>query len=363
VTTFGRTVQYSAGLGGAVVASATDADSEGAALSAVATGVPAGLTLAVASTSGAGVVPGTRSWTLAGNVTAATGTYPVSITVTDSTGGSSTASFNIVVTQENATPVYVGDAIAFAGPGGSASVLFRATVRDSSVVMGSGDAAPGDIRNATVTFRQGATTLCGPVPVQLLNGTTTIGAANCFASLGLGIHSVDVVVGNYYTGTTSATVRVLNPTGTEAPNESHVDGKGNIAVGPSAGTHRADAGSLLYFELDVKFNTASGPSGYVEINYNGGGKAYRIRSDDIDSLGASAGNADIRATASLTDITNRRRPILVADDLTLRLTADGNDPDAIGITLWAGNRLVLSSRWSGWSTLEQQLAGGRIDVR
>ena len=41
----------------------------------------------------------------------------------------------------------------------------------------------------------------------------------------------------------------------------------------------------------------------------------------------------------------------------------GTDPDTIGITLWAGNRLVLSSRWSGWSTLEQQLAGGRIDVR
>ena len=113
----------------------------------------------------------------------------------------------------------------------------------------------------------------------------------------------------------------------------------------------------------MKFNTATGPTGYVEINYNGGGKAYRIRSDDIDSLGAFAGNADIRATSSLTDITNRRRPIVVADSLTLRLTADGDDPDAIGITLWAGDRLVLSSRWTGWSTLEQTLAGGRIDVR
>ena len=363
VTTFDRSLQYSDGLGGAVVASATDEDSEGSTLSAVATGVPAGLTLAVSSTSGAGVLPGTRSWTLAGNVTAAPGSYPVSITVTDGSGGSTTASFTVTVTQEDAAAVYVGDAIAFAGPGGSASVLFRATVRDSSVVAGSGDAAPGDIRNATVTFRQGATTLCGPVPVQLLNGTTTIGAASCFASLGLGVHTVDVVVGNFYTGTSSASVRVLNPAGTEAPNESHVDGKGNIVVGPSAGTHRADSGSQLYFELDVKFNTASGPSGYVEINYNGGGKAYRIRSDDIDSLGAFAGNADVRATASLTDITNRRRPILVADNLTLRLTADGIDPDAIGITLWAGNRLVLSSRWTGWSTLEQTLAGGRIDVR
>ena len=89
----------------------------------------------------------------------------------------------------------------------------------------------------------------------------------------------------------------------------------------------------------MKFNTASGPTGYVEINYNGGGKAYRVRSDDIDSLGAFAGNADVRATASLTDITNRRRPILVADNLTLRLTADGNDP------MRSGSRCGLGTAW------------------
>ena len=363
LTTVDRSVQYSDGLGGATVVSAVDADSEGSTLSAVATGVPAGLTLAVSSTSGAGVLPGTRTWTLAGNVTAAPGSYPVSVTVTDGTGGSSTASFTVTVTQEDAAATYVGDALAFAGPGGSASVLLRATVRDSSIVSGSGDAAAGDIRNATVTFRQGATTLCGPVPVQLLNGSLTTGAASCFASLALGTHTVDMVVGNYYTGTSSTSVRVLNPTGTQAPNQSHVDGQGNITIGPSAGTHRADTGSRLNFELDVKFNTATGAIGYVEALYEGGGKTYRIRSDDIDSIGASGARADLRATASLTDITNRRRPLLVADGLTLRVTVDGGGPDAIGLTLWQGNRLVFSSRWTGFSTLEQVLAGGRIDVR
>jgi reprolysin-like metallo-peptidase family M12B/putative Ig domain-containing protein len=363
LTTFDRSVQYSDGLGGATVVSATDADSEGSTLSAVATGVPAGLTLAVSSTSAAGVLPGTRTWTLAGNVTAAPGVYPVSITVTDGSGGSSTASFTVTVLQENAAPTSVGDAIAFAGPGGSANVLLRATVRDSAVVSGSGDSAPGDIRNATVTFRQGATTLCGPVPVQLTGSALTTGAANCSASLGLGVHSVDVVVGNYYTGTSTTSVRVLNPTGTEAPNQSHVDGKGNITIGASAGSNPAGAGSRLNFEFDVKFNTATGPTGSIEVLYDGGGKAYRIFSADIDALGASAGLADFRATASLTDITNRRRPILVADNLSLHVTVDGRDPDSIGLTLWDGNRLVFSSRWTGFSTLEQVLAGGRIDVR
>jgi hypothetical protein len=57
LTTFDRTVQYSDGLGGAAVVSAVDADSEGSTLSAVATGLPAGLSLAVSSTSGAGVLP------------------------------------------------------------------------------------------------------------------------------------------------------------------------------------------------------------------------------------------------------------------------------------------------------------------
>jgi hypothetical protein len=363
VTTVDRTVQYSDGLGGATVVSATDADSEGSALTAAATGLPAGLTLAVSSTSGAGVVPGTRTWTLAGTVTAAPGLYPVSVTVTDDTGGSTTASFTVTVTQEDAAPVFVGDAIAFADSGGSASVLLRATVRDSSVVPASGDAAPGDIRNATVTFKEGATTLCGPVPVELLNGSTTIGAANCSASLGLGTHTVDVVVGSYYAGTGSGTVRVVNPTATQAPNESHVDGQGNIVVGPSAGTRRADAGSRLYFEFDVKFNTATGPTGYVEINYDGGGRTYRITTSGIAGMGAFAGLADVRATATLTDVTNRKRPVVVATNLSLHLTVDGRDPDSIGVTLWDGNRLVLSSRWTGFSTLEQVLAGGRIDVR
>ena len=358
LTTFDRAVQYSDGLGGATVVSAVDEDSEGSTLSAVATGVP-GLTLAVSATSGAGVLPGTRTWTLAGNVTAAPGSYPVSVTVTDGTGGSSTASFTVTVTQEDVSPAYVGDAIAFAGPGGSASILLRATVRDSAIVSGSGDAAAGDIRNAAVTFRQGPTALCGPVPVQLIGSALTTGAASCSASLGLGVHTVDVVIGNFYTGTSSASVRVLNP----APNQRHVDGKGNITIGPSGGTHPADTGSRLNFELDVRFKSASGPTGFVEVVYEGGGKAYRIRSNDIDALGAFAGDADFRATARLMDITNRGRPILVADGLMLRVTADGTDPDAIGLTLWGVNRLVFSSRWTGFSTLDQLLAGGRIDVR
>ena len=69
VVVTGRTVQYSDAVSGTVV-EATDADSAGSALTATATGLPAGLSLADGTTS-----EHSRTWTLAGNVTAAPGTY------------------------------------------------------------------------------------------------------------------------------------------------------------------------------------------------------------------------------------------------------------------------------------------------
>ena len=363
VTTTDRSVQYSDGIAPAVVVSATDEDSPGSALSATATGLPAGLSLSVVSTSSGSTLPGTRSWTLAGTTTAAPGTYPVSVTVTDETGGSTTAGFTITVTREDATPTYVGDALAYAGPGGSATVLLRATVRDSAVVPGSGDTAPGDIRNATVTFREGSTTLCGPVPVQLINGSLTTGAANCSASLALGSHNVEAVVGNYYVGTGVGLVRIVTAAGSPAPNDSHTNGRGNILASSSGGVYAATSGTREYFDFDIKFNTSSGPSGQVEILFTSGGREYKIASSDIDSLGASLAKADFRATATLTDVTNQRRPILIASNVTLHVMATDAGGDSIGIALWSGNRLLHSSRWTGFSTLEQALAGGNLNVR
>jgi hypothetical protein len=364
LTTTDRTVQYSDGIAPAVVVSATDDDSPGSALTASASGLPAGLTLAVVSTSADDVRPGTRSWTLAGNVTAAPGVYPVSVTVSDDTGGSSTASFTVTVTQENAAPTYVGDALAFAGAGGSATVLLRATVRDSAIVSGSGDTAPGDIRNATVTFKEGGTTLCGPVPVELLNGALTSGAASCTATLGLGAHDVDVEVGSYYVGGGEALVEIVTPDDAPGPAESRVLGDGNLVVGTAGGgVYAPDAGTRLRFHIDVKFTTAEGPTRYVDFEFVADGRRYQVTSERIDSLGARAGIADLRATVELTDITKRNQPVVVASGLTLRVTATDAATDSIGLTLWNGNRLFLASRWTGFSTLEQALAGGRIDVR
>ena len=71
----GAVVQYSDALSPTVTISATDADTAGSALTASASGLPVGLTLAGGTTSANG-----RTWTVAGIATAAPGTYPVTVT-------------------------------------------------------------------------------------------------------------------------------------------------------------------------------------------------------------------------------------------------------------------------------------------
>src|SRR6185295_132118 len=165
-----QSVQYSDSLSPDVTITATDGDTLGSALDASASGLPAGLSLEIVSTTDDSTLPGSRTWKVAGTVTGAPGNYPVTVTVTDDTGGTGSTTLTIVVTKEDAAATYTGDMLAFTPSGGStANVLLRATVRDSSLVPIFADTEPGDIRNATVTFKEGATTLCGPLTVALIN--------------------------------------------------------------------------------------------------------------------------------------------------------------------------------------------------
>ncbi len=91
-------VVYGHPLGSAVV-DASDPDTIGSALTASASGLPAGLALTVATTSSGSTLPGTREWAVTGAVSASPGTYPVTVTVTDSDGNTGTTSFTIVVTK------------------------------------------------------------------------------------------------------------------------------------------------------------------------------------------------------------------------------------------------------------------------
>ncbi len=360
-----QSVQYSDSLSPDVTVTATDPDSLGKNLSVAAVGLPAGMSLSITSTTDDSTLPGSRTWKVAGATTAAPGSYPVTVTVTDETGSTATTSFTIVVTQEDAEATYTGDMLVFTASGGSSTnVLLRATVRDSSVVPASGDTQPGDIRNATVTFKEGATTLCGPLAAALINGDATTGTASCTTSLGLGAHSIDVYVNNYYIGTTSGIVEVAQPNG------SFVTGGGYRTIGTSGGTYKADTGSPMNFGFNVNYKNLKSLQGHVNIVFRKDGKLYQIKSTAINSLGITpkpwGGVSDFRSKANLTDVTNPLAPVSLGGNLTLQVTmTDKGEPgsnDTIGVTLWDGNKLVFSSEWTGAKTLEKLLDGGNLVV-
>jgi hypothetical protein len=412
----GAVVAYSDSLAPAVHVTAADADSPGSALVAVASGLPAGLSLVPSSVSDDSTRPGTASWTLAGRVSAAPGTYEVTVVVSDDSGGTQSIALTIAVTPEDAEAVFTGDARAFTAPGSTAAtVLLRATVRDSAVVAASGDAEPGHVAGATVTFKEAGATLCGPLPVALLEGTTT-GTASCSVPLWPGLHRVDVEVGAYYRGATRATVEVREPS------DSDVEADGGVVVAASAGVYKADHGTRLSFDVEARYDVekhdgghddhdddrplgdgrehddddhghgdkkASRLSGALEATFRSGGRAYQVKGSSLQALGvawqaesgapcdprgraACIARVSIRGTATLLDVTSARRPVVVAAGLSLELTLTAPEKDkdkdkdrraSIGVTLWNGPTLLVSSRWNGVQTVEQALADGKIKVR
>jgi hypothetical protein len=354
-------VQYSDSLNPTVTVSATDDASTGSSFTAAASGLPAGMSLAIDSTTDDATLPGTRTWKVAGATTAAPGSYLVTVTVTGADGRHASTSFTITVTAENADVTYTGDMLAFTASGGStANVLLRATVQDSSLIPSYNDTEPGDIRNATVTFKENGTSLCPTMIVSLLNEATTTGTANCTVTLGLGAHQIDVYVGNFYTGVVQAVVEVAQPTG------SFVTGGGFTTIANSSGAYSADSGSKMNFGFNVNYKNRKNIQGHVNIVFRAGGHTYQIKSTAVDSFGIAQRNANFRSKANLTDITNPLAPVSVAGNLTLQLTlTDNGDPgssDTIGVTLWNGNKLLFSSQWNGARTVEQLLSGGNLVV-
>jgi hypothetical protein len=354
-------VQYSDSLNPTVTITATDEASSGSSFTAAASGLPAGMSLTVDTTTDNATLPGMRTWKVTGATTAAPGPYPVTVTVTGADGRHASTSFTITVTAENAEATYTGDMLAFTASGGSAAnVLLRATVQDSSVIASSGDTEPGDIRHATVTFKEGATSLCPTMIVSLLDTVTTTGSANCTVSLGLGTHQIDVYVNNFYTGATQAVLEVAQPTG------SFVTGGGFTTILNSGGTYKADSGSKMNFGFNVNYKNAKNIQGHMNIIFRAGGHTYQIKSTAIDAFGIASKNASFRSKANLVDITNPLAPVSLGGNLTLQVTlTDNGDPgtgDTIGVTLWDGNKLIFSSQWNGAKTVEQPLSGGNLVV-
>ncbi|HEX5540484.1 MAG TPA: M12 family metallo-peptidase [Micromonospora sp.] len=356
----GVSVQYSDALSPTVTISATDADTVGSALSASATGLPAGLSLAPAAASGGNEFPGTRGWAVVGTTTAAPGDYPVTVTVTDEAGLTGSTSFTITVAAEDAEATYTGDTLVTnIGNSGTANVLLRATLLDSSVPDSSADTTAGDIRNATVTFTRGGMALCTGV-VELLGAATTTASASCEAPLPVGTHAVEVTVGGHYTGAMTAQVTVA------APDRGFLTGDGRLTVDRSAGSYPADHRSTVTLDLVARPDPkGKGGAGQATVAFHSDGRRYEIRSTGVDAAGVSSagGIAQVRYRVDLVDAATGT---IVASGLTLQVAVtdrgSASRQDSIGLTLWKGGELLFSSDWTGAKTMEVTLSGGNFTV-
>ena len=92
------------------VVTAESGAGDATALTASATGLPAGLALSSEVLSAAGAVPGKVRWTLTGTPTSAPGTYPVTVTVTDGSTAPQQVTFDVVLSAAPETTISSGPA-------------------------------------------------------------------------------------------------------------------------------------------------------------------------------------------------------------------------------------------------------------
>jgi hypothetical protein len=194
-------------------------------------------------------------------------------------------------------------------------------------------------------------------------------------TLGLGAHTIDIYVNNYYTG-----MSLGNVVEVAQPNGAFITGGGYLKIGTSGGKYKADTGSKMNFGFNVNYKNKKAMQGHANIIFQAGGQTYQIKSTAIDSLGIALktsggaacggppsatcfGLADFRSKANLVNLTTSTT---VGSNLTLQITmTDKGEPgksDTIGITLWQGSKLLFSSEWTGAKTLEQVLGGGNLVV-
>ena len=77
--------------------------------------------------------------------------------------------------------------------------------------------------------------------------------------------------------------------------------------------------------------------------------------------------ANMIATATLMDVTDRGHPVLIASNLTLQVsltdTTTHPQTSSIAFTLWNGTTLDFSNDWDGFDSVEDLLRAGTIVVK
>lgn len=175
-----------------------------AALSASAPGLPAGVVLSAPNPTSASAA----SWTLSGTPTAALGSYPVHVTVTDGVG-SDGFDVTVAVVAEDSTVTYTGPT-SVVGPDPDADEV---PVTMTAQVTQAADGSLGAINTATVDFTNTLLDedLCEDAPVS--SGGSGPGTASCTFDADLSEfdsvdYTVGLTVGGAYRGASAADTTV-----------------------------------------------------------------------------------------------------------------------------------------------------------
>jgi len=337
-------------------------------------------------------LPGSRSWTIAGNASVEPGTYIIRLSIDDNIGCFGYVDATIVVTQEDARTAYTGLACYSTGSSSSNSALvtFVASVQDITGSTGDPDydECGGDIRNARVSFVNrdvpGNSSFSGCAnltPVLVDPNDPKTGIVSCTTTLAIPLSeqsasfTVGIVVSNYYTRNDSFDDVIVN---VYKPGTGFIGGGGYVINLASAGVYGGTDGARSNFGFNAKAKTPKVFQGHINIIFrrlvDGLWRIYQIKSNAIDSLtikttSANTGTGQFLSKANLTDVTDPLNPISLGGNYQLHIIAiDNGEPgiwDKVGIALWNGSVLLFSSNWSGAppKTMEQTLGGGNLQVR
>lgn len=322
----------------------------------------------------------TCTWTLSGRGDVAPGTYEIEFRVADDDTLASTQVLTVTVRPEDADVTFIGPRVVSAPSltRGSIAVEMRAVVHDSSVLPGSGDSLAGDITKAKVSFvdRTTGRVVCTADVVPVFIGNTTTGNASCTATIavtGAGPWTVQIgsVVGGWYVRdarTDDASITIV------PPGTSQITGQHFVIADRGAGVLAPTTGTRVTVTLD-RVGYASKPSAFSgsgDLVWVSGGRTYRATITSIDTLGSTSpvsgsriGDVDARVT--VTDITDAKRPVVVAQGLRLQLRytdfAKNSTPDRMAFAIWRTDGTLLSgASWNGRQMETSVLAGGQVLV-
>ena len=359
-----QSVQYSDAI---QPVSISGSDPEGAAVRFTASGMPEGVSFTDL---------GNGRASLEGQPESPPGTYTVLITVRDLAGAQASAAAVITITPEDVLVRYTGDHLVFTEPGSlSEYVTLRARITDVSAQTdtpagvarpwASSDLTPATVSNSTITFMEGDTVLCGPVPVRLAAAADpTVGIARCGdpVTLPLGSHDIDVHVEGYH-----AFAERVGQVEIDRATLNYVAGGGFLTLWSSAGEYAADDGSQMSCGFRARFNPElTKVFGHVNVLFVSRGSTYQVRSHSIDSIVSGPGPrfATFVTYATLTDVSDPLHAVQLEAGLRVVVSVtDRRAPsDQVAIAVYRGDTLVFASRWAGGPS-KKNLSGGRILVR